>query len=78
MRRIAETMDEENPFYTDFKFFSAINYTTQSEYRQELKKFLKEFVIQNGMFVEEKFIEDLKTLIRNSLFGIVYTFGNNL
>ena len=35
MRRIAETMDEENPFYTDFKFFSAINYTIQSEYRQE-------------------------------------------
>ena len=62
MRRIAETMDEEDPFYTDFKFFSAINYTTQSEYRQELKKFLKEFVIENGMFVEEKFIEDLKAL----------------
>lgn len=62
MRKITENMDEEDPFYTDFKFFNAINYTTQSEYRQELKKFLKEFVIENGIFVEEKFIEDLKAL----------------
>lgn len=62
MRKIAENMDEEDPFYTDFKFFSAINYTTQSEYRQELKKILKEFVIENGIFVEEKSIEDLKAL----------------
>lgn len=38
MQKIVEAMDETDPFYADFKFFSAINYTTQSEYRQELKR----------------------------------------
>ena len=62
MQKITETMDEEDQFYADFRFFSAINCTTQSEYRQELKKFLEEFVIENGLFVEGKFVEDLKAL----------------
>ena len=62
MQIITEAMDTEDPFYADFRFFSAINYTTQSEYRQELKKFLEEFVIENRIFAEGQFIEDLKAL----------------
>lgn len=62
MRKITETMDAEDLFYADFRFFNAINYTTQSEYRQELKKFLEKFVIENGIFAEKQFIEDLKAL----------------
>lgn len=57
MRIITEAMDTEDPFYADFRFFSAVNYTTQSE-----KKFLEEFVIENRIFVEGQFIEDLKAL----------------
>lgn len=40
MRGIAEKLPAHSPYKADFDFFSAINYTTQSEYRQELKSFL--------------------------------------
>ena len=41
MRGIAEKLPAHSPYKADFDFFSAINYTTQSEYRQELKSFWK-------------------------------------
>ena len=44
MREIAENIPAHSPYKADFDFFSSINYTTQSEYREELKKFLEVFV----------------------------------
>ena len=44
MRGIAEKLPAHSPYKADFDFFSAINYTTQSEYRQELKSFLETIV----------------------------------
>ena len=44
IREIAENMPAHLPYKEDFDFFSSINFTTQSEYRQELKHFLEVFV----------------------------------
>lgn len=44
MCEIAEKLPAHSPYKADFDFFSAINYTTQSEYRQELKSFLETIV----------------------------------
>lgn len=49
MQKVVETLSEDDPAYQDFKFFSAINYTTQSEYRQELKEFLKQLINGKAM-----------------------------
>lgn len=40
MGEIAAALGPEAPYYGDFRFFGAVNCTTQSEYRQELKNFL--------------------------------------
>lgn len=45
IREIAENMPAHFPYKADFDFFSSINCTTQSEYREELKKFLEAFVL---------------------------------
>jgi len=44
IRELAENMPAHLPYKTEFDFFSSINCTTQSEYREELKKFLEVFV----------------------------------
>lgn len=44
IRELAENMPAHLHYKTEFDFFSSINYTTQSEYREELKKFLEVFV----------------------------------
>ena len=66
MQRITESLNENDPYYEDFKFFSAINCTTQSEYRQELKTFLDQVLSSNIMLVistpQEDFTQDLERL----------------
>lgn len=66
MQRITETLIENDPYYEDFKFFSAINCTTQSEFRQELKTFLDQVLSSNIMLVistpQEDFTQDLERL----------------
>lgn len=47
MQRITESLSETDQYYEDFRFFSAINCTTQSEYRQELKTFLEQVLSGN-------------------------------
>ena len=42
VQKITETLDKKNERYDDFKWFSAINYTTQAEYCGELKLFLED------------------------------------
>ena len=44
IKEIAENVPEHWPYKADFDFFSSINCTTQSEYREELKHFLEVFV----------------------------------
>lgn len=49
IREIAENMPAHLPYKADFDFFSSINYTTQSEYRHELKSFLEVFISENAI-----------------------------
>lgn len=46
---IAEQVPARSPYRDDFVFFSSINYTTTSEYRQELKKFLEAFISETAI-----------------------------
>ena len=66
MQRITESLNENDPYYEDFKFFSAINCTTQSEFRQELKTFFDQVLSSNIMLListpQEDFTQDLERL----------------
>lgn len=66
IRKVLESLDEDDPHYEDFRFFSAINCTTQSEYRQELKTFLGQILNENAVLGDdgdqEDFIKDLENL----------------
>lgn len=66
IKKISESLSEDDPYYEDFRFFSAINCTTQSEYRQDLKTFLGQ-LLDTAVVVEkcehqQDFSEDLKNL----------------
>lgn len=50
MSSVAERLSENDPYYEDFRFFSANNCTTSSEYREKLKSFLEKFIIDHGIF----------------------------
>ena len=41
MGSVASLLPKSDPYNEDFQFFSSINCTTSSEYREELKSFLK-------------------------------------
>ena len=41
---ISKCLPKNFLYYEDFVFFSSINCTTQSEYREELKAFLERFI----------------------------------
>ena len=43
MGEAADLLGPEERYYDDFRFFRAINCTTQAEYREELKHFLESF-----------------------------------
>lgn len=66
MQEVVTILSEDDPTYKDFKFFSAINYTLQSEYRQELKTFLKQLLDGKAMpkilFQTENLAQDIKDL----------------
>lgn len=49
IKEIAERMPAQSPYQADFVFFSSINFTTQSEYRQELKRFLETFITETAI-----------------------------
>lgn len=65
MGSVAERPSEDDPYYEDFRFFSAINCTTGSEYREELKSFLEGFIIGHGIFsLPEQVAEPYPLLVK--------------
>lgn len=49
MGSVTKLLPIDNPYYEDFQFFSSINCTTSSEYREELKSFLEKFIINHAI-----------------------------
>lgn len=66
MQCIADRLPRDDRYYQDFSFFSKTSFTTLSEYREELKEFLENFIIEGGaaLLAEEtiKFYPDLVRL----------------
>lgn len=65
MRRIENLLPHDNRYYQDFSFFSNINFTTSSEYREELKEFLENFIIEGGVtFLTEEAVKFYPNLVK--------------
>lgn len=65
MRCIANRLPHDNKYYDDFLFFGSVNFTTSSEYREELKRFLENFIIDNGVtFLSEAAIKLYPSMVR--------------
>ena len=47
MGEIAALLPEDEPRREDFAFFASISCTTRSEYREETKSFLEEFIVRS-------------------------------
>ena len=64
MGEIAGSLSPEDIFYGDFKFFRAVNCTTQSEYREALKSFLESLLSGPLPAALRKFAPRLTVLCR--------------
>ncbi len=65
MQHISNLLPHNNCYYQAFTFFGSINFTTSSEYREELKEFLENFIIENGVnFLTEEAAKFYPNLVR--------------
>lgn len=65
MQCIVNLLPYDNRYYQDFSFFSNINFTTSSEYREELKGFLENFIIEGGVtFLPEEAVKLYPNLVK--------------
>lgn len=63
MGSVVKLLSVNDPYYKDFQFFSAINCTTLSEYREELKSFLEKFIISHAIFSMPDSVEEIYPLL---------------
>lgn len=63
MASVTKLLSVNDPYYEDFQFFSSINCTTSSEYREELKTFLEKFIISHAILSMPDNIEELYPLL---------------
>ena len=63
MGSVAKLLPKNDPYYEDFQFFSTINCTTSSEYREELKLFLENFIISHTILSMPENVKEIYQLL---------------
>ena len=63
MGSVASLLPKNDPYNEDFQFFSSINCTTSSEYREELKSFLESFIIDHAILSMPENVKEIYPLL---------------